>query len=84
MCAWSLDRNFDHTIMNAIEHSRLLYLLDALRCAPSKAPMLLRMARDPDASDRYSEILSRLNLVRDDIDGILRLEAELRTELRTQ
>lgn len=47
--------------MTSAEHSRLLYLLDALRGAPEKASRFLTMAdKGETASLAYRDVLARL------------------------
>ena len=46
--------------MTTVEHSRLLYLLDALRSAPKKAQLLLQLAETKSASNRYRNLINRL------------------------
>lgn len=68
--------------MDAVEHSRLLYLLDALRSAPGKSQQLLQMANKQTASEQYRTILARLNEVADSEKQLLEAVRQFRIELR--
>lgn len=69
--------------MNAIDHSFIVFLNDALQCAPSKAGDLLKMARvlRPAAADDLLVTLERLENAH--AGGTLQEEcAKLREDMR--
>jgi hypothetical protein len=67
--------------MDPVEHSRLLYLVEALTSAPAKSHQLLRMATEPSASPRYREALERLKQA-SEINSLLAASGQIREELK--
>ena len=68
--------------MNAVEHSRLLYLLDALCAAPAKADRLIAMAIKSGASEAYERVLTQLRDVSDDPPVLISLSRKIKREMK--
>lgn len=68
--------------MNATEHSRLLYLIDALQGAPSKSRELLDLAEKPGASEAYRNALKQLREASAYPDTLLAESLKLRQMIR--
>lgn len=69
-------------MMDAVEHSRLIYLIEAIGRAPDHAPWLLTLAKRPSASRTYRKAWSRLHKVRANLDKLLLEREKLRLEMR--
>lgn len=68
--------------MDAAEHSRLLYLVDALQSAPGKSKQLLVMAEKPDASAPYRAAILRLRAAADEPGKLVAESETLKRDLR--
>ena len=68
--------------MDATEHSRLLFLVDALQSAPNKSAQLLRMADKPGASQPYQNALGQLRAAAQIPGQLASASEELRRSLR--
>lgn len=60
------------------ERSRLVFLLDALRCAPKKSKKLIGVVRRDDCTESYARVLDWLR----DADDIMAAHDALRSRLR--
>jgi len=67
--------------VDPVEHSRLLYLIDALERAPGRSKELLAMAQHPAATHAYRRAVGRLRAARV-AKRLLAEAARLRDDLR--
>ena len=67
--------------MNLAEHSRLIYLLDALRSAPEKAKFLLYKATSKKMSKSYIGFIDKISSVADDENELLKMCEKIREDI---
>jgi hypothetical protein len=67
--------------VDPVEHSRLLYLIEALKRAPGKSDQLLAMAAQGQPSEMYCSALKRLRTASSEQKRLLAESDQLRREL---
>ena len=68
--------------MNPVEHSQLLFLVEALRVAPGKSAALLKMAENKRASQPYRDAIKELHSVAHDTTALRASSDRIKESLR--
>lgn len=71
-------KNKSHKIFNSTEHSIIIFLLDAIECAPEKALLLCNIASNKLRSDKFYSYIYRLK----NASSVLNEANKIREELR--